>query len=387
MKTEKSLRGKSIGVFIFSLGPGGAERFVSYFLEYLFQQDVTVHLILMEKNIRFPLHKDIKLHILGKSRSNEKGIIKFISLPFLTFKYAKLTKELKIDYSFSLLTRPNLINVLSRTLFKNQARLVLGVRSFTSLTYSYGNVQSKINKRLIASIYPNSDLIIGNSFGNSEDLVNNFNITRDKVITIQNPIDLEKIKDIVPINNFFDEDYFNIITVGRLIALKNQMLIIRAISDLPKVRLYLIGLGELIDEIEKLIEELDLQDRVFLLGHQTNPFKYLKSADLFVFSSNHEGFPNVLLEAMACGLPILSTNCDSGPNEILGYQGESKEELIVTKNGILIPVNHLELMKKGLKYFMKNDDYYTDCQLAVTERVKDFEKSSILQKYADAIFQ
>jgi N-acetylgalactosamine-N,N'-diacetylbacillosaminyl-diphospho-undecaprenol 4-alpha-N-acetylgalactosaminyltransferase len=137
-------------------------------------------------------------------------------------------------------------------------------------------------------------------------------------------------------------------------------------------------------ELEQLIEKLNLKNQVFLMGFDSNPYKYLKVADLFVFGSNHEGFPNVLLEAMACSLPILSTNCQSGPSEIMQLE-EEKDDLMITAYGILVPIKNANLMAKGIEYFLKNENYIQTCKVNAQKRIKDFEKDHILKKYLDLI--
>ena len=109
---------------------------------------------------------------------------------------------------------------------------------------------------------------------------------------------------------------FTFVTVGRLDNGKNHRLIIEAMKSI-EADLWIIGDGELREELLSYIKELNLNDKVYLLGKKENPFAFLAKADCFVFTSNHEGFPNVLVEALACSLPVISTDCKSGPREIL----------------------------------------------------------------------
>src|SRR5690606_2990138 len=163
-------------------------------------------------------------------------------------------------------------------------------------------------------------------------------------------------------------------------------LLIRSIHQLqnPLLRLYIFGFGELESDLQQLIEKLNLQNQVKLMGFDPNPYSYLKAADLFIFGSNHEGFPNVLLEAMACGLPILTTNCQSGPSEIMKLK-EPKDGLMITEYGILVPIKNVELMAQGVDYFVNNKQFMDDCKLNGQKRIKDFEKDTILKEYIDVI--
>ena len=151
---------------------------------------------------------------------------------------------------------------------------------------------------------------------------------------------------------------------------------------LQKVRLYIFGDGILKTELEKIIQDLKFENRVFLMGFESNPYKYLKAADLFVFSSNHEGFPNVILEAMACELPIVSTNCPSGPNEIFKVNTDYDfSDNVVTDYGILVPRNNIKKMVEAINILMQNKKYYQNCKTQVIKRVEDFEANKILDEF------
>lgn len=366
---------------------GGTERVVSYLLHYFSDLNIEVHLILMNPGVQFDFPDNLKVHYIAKSKIDERGVIKFIKIPFLAYKYAKLSKKLNLTHSFSLLSRPNYINVLSKLFNNKKCKIIISERAFPSLQYGYSNLTSKLNKFLISKLYSKSDLVICNSFGNANDLKTNFNVPKEKINVIHNPVDLQKIMIIKPITNFFDSNYFNLVSVGRLDIGKNHELLINAVSKINTVKLYIIGEGQQRSELEEIIRTKRLQDKVFLLGYDPNPYKYMKAADLFIFGSNHEGFPNTLLEAMSCGLPILSTNCKSGPDEILQLKVPSVDEVMITDYGILVPVNNEELMIEGIHYFMNSPDFLSNCRINVKNRAKHFSKEEILKKYNKYIFQ
>lgn len=375
----------NIAIFINSLSNGGAERVVSYLLPYLLKQGYKVHLVLLSSTISYGIPEEITVHYLQKAKAGERGLYKFMKLPFLAYKYAKLIKRLKITHSFSLLSRPNYISLITRSISNYKVKLIISERNYPSLQYGYNDMQSKINKFLVRKLYPKADLVIGNSEANVADLIDNFGISEQLTTVIQNPIDIASIQAIAPKEAFFDENQLNLITVGRLEPQKNYDLLIDTIEKVPHIKLFILGRGILEASLKEKISQKNLNERIVFLGYDSNPYKYLKKADLFIFGSNHEGFPNVLLEAMCCGLPILTTNCKSGPDEIMNLKEASTNDIMITNNGILTPVDDVELMVKGLEYFIQNPEYMRSCKENVGLRIKDFAKDGILKKYEEAL--
>ena len=373
-----------LGILIYSLGGGGAERVVSHLLPYFSERKIEVHLFLMHATAVYDIPESVQVHYIENSNPAESGVYKLIKIPLLAIRYAKLLKQLDITHSLSLLTRPNYINILSRKFTSKKFKLIISERGQPSLQYSYKGLQSTINKFLIRKLYAKADSIICNSMGNRDDLITNFGISKGKIEVLNNPIDLDKVDKIDPIADYFDSRYFNIITVGRLNKGKNHKLLIDAVENIDGIRLYILGEGELENELKTIIVERNLGKKIFFMGFDP-PYKYLKAADLFIFGSNHEGFPNVLLEAMACGLPILSTNCKSGPDEILKLDVPLKDDIMITDYGILTPVNNKRLMIKGIEYFRTNTEYLLKTKKNSLERVRRFDKSSILRKYETCI--
>jgi N-acetylgalactosamine-N,N'-diacetylbacillosaminyl-diphospho-undecaprenol 4-alpha-N-acetylgalactosaminyltransferase len=372
-----------IAVFIYSLGGGGAERVVSQLIPYLENNGFDVYLILMNNTCVYPFETKNKPFFLENSKTTESNVLKFLKIPFLAYKYHIFLKKNKINKSFSFLTRPGFISVLTKW-FNKKRTIIISERSNSSLQYGNHNLQSWINNFLIKELYPKADLIIANSNGNAQDLITNYNVPRYKITTIYNPISLEAIFAIEPKKDFFDTNYINLVSVGRLDNGKNHQLLIKSLEffKLQKVRLYIFGDGILKDELEKTIQDLKLENYVFLMGFESNIYKYLKAADLFVFSSNHEGFPNVILEAMACELPIVSTNCPSGPNEIFKVNTDYDfSDNVLTDYGILVPRNNIKKMVEAINILMQNKKYYQNCKTQVVKRVEDFEANKILDEF------
>ena len=334
---------KNLAILINSFGSGGAERVVSILLRELKEFNIT--LVLLERDIFYDIPKDVEVIYLSNSNINRSGVKKLLMLPIFAFKYKKILKDKNIKISLSFLTRSNYVNTIAK-LFGSKAKTIISERSYFSFVYGDKNLNSFINKKLV-SLYRFANFATANSKGSALDLAKNYKVKNVKVI--YNPIDIEKINALKSKKIDLLKKRFTLITIGRLVKEKNHSLIIDAIKDID-VDLWIIGDGELKYELEEKIKSLSIEDRVFLLGREENPYKFLDKVDAFVFASNYEGFPNVLIEALACKLPVISTDCLSGPREILAPNTEYKnlEDIEVAEYGVLTPVGNLNSLKKAI---------------------------------------
>ncbi len=370
---------KNFSILIYSLANGGAERVVSILLNTL-KEKYEITLFLMNDTVFYDIPQDIKIVYLEKSNPKESGIKKLLKLPFLAWKLKKYNKN---DISISFMNRANYINILAK-IFGMKSRVIISERAMPSFQHANG-IQGKINRFLIKNLYSKADLIIANSRGNTCDLIENFNCRR--VETINNPIDLEKIKELSSQKVEFRDNSFTFITIGRLDKGKNHKLMIDAIHNID-AKLYIIGDGELKDELENHIKSLNLEKKVILLGKQINPYKFLKQADCFLFSSNYEGFPNVILEALACNLPIISTDCKSGPREILSLNSDINlklDKIEFSKYGILVPLNNKRNLTEAMNEVINNEKLRNNYRKKALDRVSDFRIENIIGKYEDLI--
>lgn len=374
---------KKLSILIYSLALGGAERVVSILAKELDKKyDVTI--VLMNETVLYKIPKNINIYFINRSHSNESGMKKLFMLPIIGLKYKHFCHKNNIDISLSFMNRPNYAALFSK-IFGNKAKIIISERSQPSLQYQSG-LQGWINKILIKSLYPKASAVIANSIGNSSDLNKNFKIKN--IHTINNPIDLANIEYYSKENDIIKNDTFTFISVGRLDVGKNHSIIIDAMKNI-NAKLWIIGEGKLKESLKKQIEELNLTNKVFLLGHQKNPFKYMSKADCFVFSSSHEGFPNVLIEALACGLPVISTDCQSGPREILAPNTDSTKqisnEMELCEYGILTPINDCKILEETMLYMLENKNIQNTYKLKSKQRSSDFDKSLITKKFIDVI--
>lgn len=354
---------QKLAIFIYSLGSGGAERVVATLLPIL-NLKFQVHLILMNDKISYEI-PPCNIHFLEQSRPDENSLMKFIKLPFLALKYKKLCKNLQIDIQFVFLNRPNYIALFAR-IFGLKSRLVINECTTPSVMYAKKNVNSFINRSLIRFLYPKADLILANSKGNEEDLIEVFNINAQKCQILYNAIDLENIEkkalEAIPLQDKF------ILSVGRLDEGKNHKLLIKAYARLKTdLKLVILGEGILKNDLENLIEELNLKDKVLLLGFDSNPYKYMSKCEFFAFASIFEGFSNVLIESLACSCAVVCTEHKSGAKELFGDD----------EFGLLVQVNNENSMFKGLKLMLEDENLRQAYKKKARLRALDFDKVKI----------
>ncbi len=368
---------KKIVFLINSLESGGAERVVSNLLNNLVDKN-DCYLILIHNYKFYNIDSRVKIITLNESKELS-GITKLLRLPILAYKLSKIIKKYEFDRIVSFLTRSNYINVLSNIFIKHKT--IINERAMPSLQYQYG-LNGKINRFLIKTLYPKSDLCLSNSYGNMMDLKNKFEVIN--LDYIHNPFNIEMIEKMSKEEIEIKKKRFTFVTVGRLDKGKNHKLIIDAIRDID-ADLWIIGDGELKEEIEEYIRVQKLENKVYLLGKKENPFSYISKADCFVFASNHEGFPNVLIEALACELPIISTDCKSGPREILAPNSDVsfqlKDKIELTEYGILTPIKNVDKLQETMSLIISDESLRKNYQDKAKHRANDFRIGKIIKEY------
>lgn len=210
------------------------------------------------------------------------------------------------------------------------------------------------------NFYNNYQQIIAQSDDMMNDLVNNFKIKPSKIIKINNPVDFEFIDDKLLHSRkpeSFKYNYKNVVAIGNLSARKGFDNLLKVFSRLKneKIILHILGDGKDREILHQMKEFLGLKNVVFH-GRQENPYQFLKYADLFILSSRYEGFPNVLLEAGACGTYSLANNCPGGINEIIQHEIngeissiENHEDFSQKIMGILHQAHNQDAIKNSIK--------------------------------------
>lgn len=371
---------KNLAILANSLAGGGAERVISVLLQEM--QDVfNITLVLMENKIEYPIPNGVKVSFLSESNPHESGVLKFLRLPYLGWKYKKFCQKEHMDVSLAFMNRASYVSIMAKQ-FGSQTRTLISERSTPSQLYRQNTLMSTINKQLIRTLYPLADTIITNSKGNAMDLVTHFSIETKKIITLYNPFDVKKIEKytLEPVKDI-DFNRFTFITVGRLDEGKNHQMLIEAFYRLrlKDAQLLILGEGHLYHRLKEQIQRYHLEKDVALLGFEKNPYKYLAKSDVFLFASRYEGFPNVLVEAMACGLPVISTDCPNGPREILFSEDTIEKEK--REYGVLVEVDNVELMMFAMKRMYNDKAYRASFVDKSEERIFSFQMDKVVASW------
>jgi glycosyltransferase involved in cell wall biosynthesis len=283
----------------------------------------------------------------------------------------------------SFLTRSNIIAVIVARL--TGRRVIISERVNTTAHLA----GSRVARLLVRATYPHADRVIAVSEGVADDLVENFGVARDRIVAIANPVDIDAIiaRGLEPATPPVEGGF--VVGMGRLTETKNMMLLVEAYAA-AAIALPLVILGEGPERaaIEARIAALEIADRVHLLGFQPNPFAIVAQASLYVSASNGEGFPNALVEAMALGVPVIATNCASGPSEILGdLPRHAVRDTMVTSWGTLVPVNDVQKLGIAIREGLEAPDRIAAQGAAGQMRAQEYSVDRAVEHYWTIIDQ
>lgn len=374
-------------IFINSLNMGGAERVVSHLLVHL-RKDFDLHLALYSRQIEYDIPSDIPVFDLGQDL-DEKPYSIFLKIPYLSYRLYRYCQKNKIDTSVAFLNRPCYINALMRTLWGYKGRIIMCERTHqTSILASNSWLFRAVSTRLVAFSYKRADLVLVNSYASKQDLVENFRV-RKPMQVIYNPVDIALVRQLSQESCTWTKraGVFDFISVGGFRKEKNIHLLLDAffvIKHLP-VRLILVGSGTQHAELEKKVQDLNMENQVIFAGFDKNPFRHMRQSDCFVLSSYVEGFPNVLLEALACELPVISTDCSSGPRELLAPGTDLHRSLEssyeIAAHGILTPSNDVAHLAAAMRKMVEDPELRQSLKSRALSRVSAFDVSEIIQYF------
>ncbi|WP_417358090.1 glycosyltransferase [Flavobacterium sp.] len=370
---------KRIGVLAINLSSGGAEKVVSLLLKKL-STDYEVFLILLNNDIHFTIPENVEVVFLGNSKP---GLFKKIFSFFVAINsYSKFLSKYKIDISVSFLIRPNLINAFLK-FFHPKVKVIISERCFPSIAYKSNFLRYYIYKMLIPILYNKADVLFSNSVYINRDLKDNFRVKIDMKV-LYNPVEL-KVDEIELAN----KNVFNVVFVGKLKPIKNPILLLRALTFNLNEKMHTVFLGDgvLKEFLLSYCKQNDLENVCFE-GIVNNVNDYLLNSSVFVLTSKSEGFPNVIIEAMSCGVPIISTNCMSGPLEILNDNQDviiEEGSFLRVKYGLMINVDDEIGLSNALKEIFYNHDLRNELSSLSFLRAKDYSLDVIYNGFKNKI--
>lgn len=331
---------KKIAVLVINcLQGGGAERAVLSLGQGFCEIGYEVHVIRFKPLVEYDLNPRLNYHL-----------IKF--KPYKLIPNEPLRHKLfahKLDsYILKNIGKPHIIlSNLPRadnvTAYSRLSNIVHIIHNTISLEYKFSRIKdlNRVKNKLIDTYSKHPCVCV--SDGVKKDFIENLGeIT--KITTINNPINKQEIQQLAAAFVPSYRDY--IIHVGSFKEVKRHDVLLKAYAKTDQsLPLLLLGQGKLKNEIERLIDELGLKDNVTLLGFQKNVYPYIKHARFKVLTSSQEGLPMVILEALAAGIPVISTDCQSGPKEMLPQAN-------------LMPVNDVDAIAKKMSQAMQNPQQF-----------------------------
>lgn len=304
-----------------SLCNGGAERVVANMANE-FSKENEVYIITLYNEKTYKL--DSKINIISLYNKKLSKLEKIYKIPFIVNKVNRIIKDIEKSNTIKLITShliySNLISKLSK--YKNSTINVIHV--------SYKVYDTKFHyffKKGLQFLYNNTPIVTV-SKGCENELLSMYNIKPQYIDTIYNPLNIDEIKRLSEEKCDINEPF--ILFTGRLDKPKRPELLIDIFYKgefYKKYKLCMLGVGPYEELLKDKVREYEIDDRVIFEGWQTNVFRYMKNAKLFVNSSKNEAFPMTIIEALACNCPVVSFDIDYGPNEILvndlrGYLAE-----------------------------------------------------------------
>lgn len=346
-----------------SLQGGGAERVAVEVARYFAQQGWSVAFFIHHADLDYALPEGVDVFVARKSGHLQRVV-----------ELRNLLKQVEVRVILSFLPYANLISLFARLWAGFRVRLIVSEHS-SYADFRPSNVKERIKFALLAHLYQRSDVIVAVSSGVADDLRRRLTgAAKDKISVIYNPC---YIPDAFVPRLFPDSSRrttLTVLAVGRLVQQKGFDVLIKAFclvkQRVPNARLRIVGEGADRAKLEALVKYLCLSEHVTLAGFTRNVADEYRRADLFVCSSRTEGFGNVIVEALSFGLPIVSTACKHGPEEILeGGQ-----------YGVLVPVENDEALAEAIVVALRNP-VDAGKQLA---RARDFSLEAIGAQYAKA---
>lgn len=369
---------ENVAIIFDGLYGGGAERIAGLLSIYLHEK-YNVFLFI-EKTDRFVY--DYAGTVIDCGKYGTK---------YMEYYVMKAKKKYNIRYSISFMEFFNYINIKT----KQQDIVIISERC----NFAFVTPYSFYDELMIKRLYQYADHIVAISNGVKKELINQYKVQAKKITTIYNFFEKDSIIKKSNINDIKIEKKAEklIINIGRLEEQKNHKRLLYQFKHLrdegEDVQLIIIGSGNLQNQLNIIIQQLNVEDFVTIIPYMSNPFQILKQATVFVLSSQYEGLGNVLLEAMCLGVPIVSVDCPSGPAELLS--DKPRKQVVDTwekcERGILVTTSDSEdelgttNLSDAIKYLINDDDYRLSMIKNELEFINSYSNKEILSKWLDVL--
>lgn len=354
-----------------NLGGGGAERTMLNICTHLDRGSFEPVLVMGEK--KGPYCSQIPQDVLAISM-DEAHMRRCIS------KLVSIIRFVKPNIVFSTLTHMNVVSIAAHSMSKSTSRVVVREAS----VYNEASTQMSKSRRnlldiMVKTYYRKADAVVFLSEGATDDFAKTFSSIDDsKYRVVHNPVDIRRISKMKqePIEaQWWPSNKRTIIAAGRLNTVKGYNYLLEAmkivLQSLPDTRLVVMGSGEEEENLRAYSRQLGINESVAFVGFQENPFKYIAKSDVFVLSSLWEGFANVVVEAMACGVPVIATDCPYGPREII------QDEV----TGILVPTRDSQSLALSIIGVLEAPQLAHKLVANGRVRANDFDVATIVREY------
>lgn len=386
---EKPIMKKKIMLIVPMLHQGGFER-VCVATARLLEPFFEVYIVMFDSS---DIAYDIKgLNVIDLHMGVKKGLIsKSLNVIRRSLEVKRLKKKLEITIAYSFGPTANMVNVFSKT----GEKVWVGIRSYMDMA----------NENKIKLFCRRSDKVLCCSKVIEEEIKTKYKC--NKAMTLYNPLDVKDMQMKADAGNPrlpWDNAENIIVSMGREDDVKGFWHLVKSVAlvrkEIPDAKLLIIGEGDF-DEYRKLAKDLKIADAVFFTGMKKNPFPYLQKAKLYVLTSFHEGFPNALLEAMAFGIPVIATDCKTGPREIILKQYDSEQsnikdgtdEIIYGDYGVLMPnmnpdknldaddiSDEEKILADEIIRMLTEEESYDKYRKASLDRAGDFSNEAYVEK-------